>query len=186
MELACVCTCVCMCVCFPPHPPKVLNTSLRVLSIYIYKTKVLNREVAYWTPLHSNRWVQTPFAALFLSNLGLAEGLQQRKEMGREAVCCQRGGDLEYTINVHTLPQPTSQRELNICSERDSNARCVPQLQARQSCPSQRNKKCLILYLGVVIQEIYIYIYWWPMGLSPFSKSYRQSRRMRTNNKINL
>lgn len=96
---SCVHLCVHVCLCFHLILQRFL---ILVWEYWIYyiKAKVLNKEVAYWTQLHSNRWVQTQSVALF-PTWGWQEGCNRERRWEGEAVCCQRGGDLEYAINVH-------------------------------------------------------------------------------------
>lgn len=122
------------------------------------KSKVLNKEVANRTPLHSNRECRHNLLHSFFLTWGWQEGYNKERMEEGEAVCHQRGGDLEYTINVHKhicavtfkrytpSPSPTLR-------ERAANLQWKLELpdvpinsRLSKDVRSQRNKKCPIQY----------------------------------------
>lgn len=92
----CVHLCVHVCLCFHLILRRLLILVWEYWIFYI-KANVLDKEVAYWTQLHSNRCVQTQPVALF-PTWGWQKGCNRERRWEGEAVCCQRGGDLEYAI----------------------------------------------------------------------------------------
>lgn len=116
--------------------------SWEVWEYLIYmQAKILSKEVVYWFSLHSNRWVQTQSVVLFLSNLELIEKRLYATNvvMTKNTTSMFTSTSVECPSRSSHPPNPSTQRELKICSERNRNVRWS--INTRLSKAVRSNKK---------------------------------------------